>query len=215
MSEMIRFIKLSRYSFKFRTNVIFLLLFFGIGVLNEVVTGGTQYLGAFYIVLSSMYMFQFIMSLAMSDMIQSSGIGRRIHLDIPVKLNLVLSLIFYTLVVVFRLSMSALHPEKAVDIASSLMVIDVMVLIIFIYAAVVFKYFLSSIIAFCLLFSCVIGGTRIIMTLPGVFVTMKAAVITGYAAILIGSAMQYLICRTLLKKPIAQRAFRGIFKDAK
>ena len=215
MTETLMFLKLCKYSFKYKTNMVFLLFFLIIGVINEAVTQGTQYLGAFYIVLCSIYVFQFIMSLAMSDMIQSSGIGRRIHVDIPVKLNMVMSLVLYTLVVVFRLIMAAMHPEKAKAIAASLLMIDIMFLVLFIYTAFVYKYFLVSILTFCFTFGFVIAGFNIILQLPDVIITMKVAIIAGYSVILIGAALQYMICVILAKKPISQRAFRGIFKEAK
>ena len=68
MKDMIKFLKLCKYSFKFKTNCIFLIIFFIIGVINEVATKGTQYLGGFYIVLTSIYLFQFV------DQIGISGI---------------------------------------------------------------------------------------------------------------------------------------------
>ena len=131
MKDMIKFLKLCKYSFKFKTNCIFLIIFFIIGVINEVVTKGTQYLGGFYIVLTSIYLFHFVMSLSMSDMIQSSGIGRRIQLDMPVKLNGFLSIVLYSLLIVFRLSMARIHPEYIVDNTSSLLMIDIMFFLLF------------------------------------------------------------------------------------
>ena len=215
MTETFKYLKLCKYSFKFKTNMIFLILFFAIGVINEVVTGGTEYLGGFYIVLTSIYMFQFIMSLSMSDMIQASGIGRKIHLDVPVMLNVMLSTVLYTLLVVYRLCMAKMHPENATQIATSLMTIDIMFFVLFIYTGFVYKFFLASVLVFAFTFAFVIGGANLLRFIPGLQITMPLAIITGYAAIVFGAILQYLICRALVDKPISQRAFRGIFKDAR
>ena len=216
MKEMMNFIKLCKYSFKFKTNTVFLGVFFVIGLINEIVTKGTQYLGGFYIVICSIYMFQFVMSLSMSDMIQSSGIGRRIQLDIPVKLNVVMSVVLYTALIIFRIIMTGMHPELANEIAVSLLMIDVMFFVLFIYTAFVYKYFLASVLIFCFTFVFITSGLNIINNLE-LFsnVTLTDAIVGGYIVILIGAILQYLICRLLIRVPISQRAFRGIFKDAK
>ncbi|MBR6147193.1 MAG: hypothetical protein IKQ44_02420 [Lachnospiraceae bacterium] len=216
MKDMIKFLKLCKYSFKFKTNCIFLIIFFIIGVINEVVTKGTQYLGGFYIVLTSIYLFQFVMSLSMSDMIQSSGIGRRIQLDMPVKLNGFLSIVLYTLLIVFRLSMARIHPEYIVDNTSSLLMIDIMFFLLFIYTGFVYKYFIVSILVFCFTFAFITTGMNIMNSLD-IFskVSLNDVVIFGYIVIIIGVILQYLICKILIRKPISQRAFRGVFKDAK
>ena len=185
-------------------------------MINEVVTKGTQYLGGFYIVLTSIYLFQFVMSLSMSDMIQSSGIGRRIQLDMPVKLNGFLSIVLYTLLIVFRLSMARIHPEYIVDNTSSLLMIDIMFFLLFIYTGFVYKYFIVSIVVFCFTFAFITTGMNIMNSLD-IFskVSLNDVVIFGYNVIIIGVIIQYLICKILIRKPISQRAFRGVFKDAK
>ena len=216
MKEMKDFFALCKYSFKFTTNITFMLIFLGIGVVTEVVSKGTQYLGGFYVVLCSMYMFQFVMSLSMSDMIQSSGIGRRIQLDIPVKLNLTLSFVLFTILIIFRSVMAGRYPEKANEIATSLFVIDILIFQLFIYTAVVYKYFLASIIIFCLVIGFITAGLTFITNLD-MFggLTLSTSIILGYVLIAVGAALQYLICRLIIRKPVSQRAFRGIFRDAK
>ena len=162
------------------------------------------------------YMFQFVMSLSMSDMIQSSGIGRRIQLDIPVKLNLTLSFVLFTVLIIFRSIMAGRYPEKANEIATSLFVIDILIFQLFIYTAVVYKYFLASIIIFCLVIGFVTAGLTFITNLD-MFggLTLSTSIILGYVLIAVGAALQYLICRLIIRKPVSQRAFRGIFRDAK
>ena len=216
MKELKDFFALCKYSFKFSTNITFMLIFLGIGVVTEIVSKGTQYLGGFYVVLCSMYMFQFIMSLSMSDMIQSSGIGRRIQLDIPVKLNFTLSFVLFTVLIIFRSIMAGRYPEKANEIATSLFVIDILIFQLFIYTAVVYKYFLASIIIFCLVIGFITAGLTFITNLD-MFggLTLSTSIILGYVLIAVGTVLQYLICRLLIRKPISQRAFRGVFRDAK
>lgn len=216
MKDTIKFLKLCKYSFKFKTNIIFLIIFFVIGLINEIVTKGTQYLGGFYIVLTSIYLFQFVMSLSMSDMIQSSSIGRRIQLDMPVKLNGILSIVLYTLLIIFRLSMARIHPENIRDNTSSLLMIDIMFFILFIYTGFVYKYFLVSVLIFCFTFVFITTGMNIMNSLD-LFtkVSLTEVVIFGYIVIFIGAILQYLICRLLIRVPISQRAFRGVFKDAR
>ena len=216
MKEITKFITLCKYSFKYKTNLVFLIIFFSIGVINELVTKGTQYLGGFYIVICSIYMFQFVMSLSMSDMIQASPIGRRIQLDMPVKLNVIMSFVFYTLLVVYRIIMSVMYPQNERDIIASLFLINIMFFALFIYTAFVYKYFIASIIVFCFTIPLVVTGMNIINSFNILAdLTLINVIIFGYVVIVVGALIQYMICRLIIKKPISQRAFRGIFKEAK
>ena len=216
MKELINCFKLCKYSYQIKTNIIFLILFMSIGILNEVASQGTSYLGGFYIVMCGIYIFQFVMSLCMSDMIMSSWLGRRVQLDIPVKLNSIVSLILYTILGLFRLYLTGRYPEKANEIAASLLAINIMFFFIFIYAAVVYKYFIVSIVVFCFTITFAITGFNILNNIEVLSnITIGQAVASGYIIIVVGTILQYLICRLLIKKPITQRAFRGIFKNAK
>ena len=112
--------------------------------------------------------------------------------------------------------MASRYPDKAHDIAVSLFMIDVLIFQLFIYTAVVYKYFLASIIVFCTAIAFLTAGLTFVTNLD-LFqgLELSTSIILGYALIVIGAVLQYIICRALIKKPISQRAFRGIFKDAK
>ena len=87
---------------------------------------------------------------------------------------------------------------------------------IFIYAAFVYKYFLASVMVFCFTISFSITSFNIINNIDALAnITTGQVVASGYIIIVVGTLLQYLICRLLIKKPITQRAFRGIFKNAK
>ena len=97
MKEYIKLLKLCRYGFRFKLNLACFLIFLGVGILIEIVSKGENMLGGFYIVLCSMYMYQFFISLSLTDMIQSSGLKYKLNAVLPVAANVIFCFIFITI----------------------------------------------------------------------------------------------------------------------
>ena len=213
MKEYIKLIKLCKYGFRFKLNLICFILFFAIGLLLEVTSGGQNVLGSIYIVLCSMYMYQFIISLSLTDMVQSSGLKYKLNVNLPVIANVVFCFIFYTFVVIHRYSIVKAYPSMESNMVTALLVTAVFIIVLFLYTAFAYKYFIISVIMFTITFSITMGIVGYDMSAYDHVLSYKGAVIIGYAAVIIGGALEYIISRTLYNKPLSERAFRGVFKS--
>ena len=64
---------LSKYGLKVKLQLGMAAFFFAIGVVVDIVSKGSSYIGGFYIILAGMFIFQCIISMDASTLIQSSG----------------------------------------------------------------------------------------------------------------------------------------------
>ena len=213
MKEYIKLLKLCRYGFRFKLNLACFLIFLGVGILIEIVSKGENMLGGFYIVLCSMYMYQFFISLSLTDMIQSSGLKYKLNVVLPVAANVIFFFIFYSFVALFRYGVIRNNPQMESTMATTILLCALFVIVLYIYTAFAYKYFIVSVFAFCITFAVTMG---ILGSDPSHFfpnMSYGCAVLIGYAAVLLGGLAEFVIGKLLYKKPLSERAFRGIFKS--
>jgi len=215
MNDLIKAVKLIKYGFRFNLNIVILLLFLVLGFVVEIGSEGSSYIGGFYIVLCGMYMFQFVMSLNMSDMIASSGFSRKTQLKIPCVLNGFATLVLYTALVIIKSINIARNPESETIMVVSLLMVIILEFTICIYAAVVYKYFVVTVIIYTIMIVIIMTFANLINAIADIQLSFSLTALIGYVVIGIGIILQYVISLLIIKKPISQTAFRGIFKDAK
>jgi len=211
--------KLLKYSYKCKINLILLAFFTVIGLVSEISSHGTNMLGGFYFTMSGMFAYQMIVSMDISGMVQSSAMKKRLQISMPVFVSTVIYIILYTVLVIERIILVHVNPQDKDMLMFTLFTIVMMLFIMFIFSAICYKYFVAGfIIFFALLIGtvlvldevCMRGGYEFICNMGfGTFI------IIGYAVILAGGAIEYLIGKLLYRKPLSEFAFRGIFKDAK
>ena len=211
--------KLLKYSYKCKMNLILLALFTVIGLVSEISSHGTSMLGGFYFMLSGMFTYQMIISMDISGMVQSSAMKKRLQISMPVFVSTVLYIILYTVLVIERIILVHVNPQDKDRLMFNLFTIVMMLFIMFIFSAISYKYFVAGFVIFLALLVgtllvldkvCMYGGYEFICNMGfGTFI------IIGYAVILAGGAIEYLIGKLLYKKPLSEFAFREIFRDAK
>lgn len=211
--------KLLKYSYKCKMNLILLALFTVIGLVIEISSHGTNMLGGFYFMLSGMYAYQMIVSMDISGMVQSSAMKKRIQINLPVFVSTVLYIILYTVLVIERVILVHVNPQDKDMLMFNLFTIVMMLFIVFIFSAICYKYFVAGFIIFLVLvMGTTFGLNEICMSSGYEFICnmgFGTFIIIGYAVILAGGAIEYLIGKLLYRKPLSEFAFRGIFRDAK
>ena len=94
--------KLLRYGYKLKLN-IFMLAFFAIfGIASDIMSKGTSIIGGIYIMMCGMFTFQLIMSMDVSELIQSTSLKKKLQIYIPVLSSTVINLIVFTFLVIER-----------------------------------------------------------------------------------------------------------------
>lgn len=207
--------KLLKYGYKLKLNVIMLVFFAIFGIASEIFSKGTSIIGGVYFMMSGMFTFQLIMSMDVSELIQSTSLKKKLQIYIPVLASTVINLILFTIFVVERVVLIQMGVADKTQIIYTLFMLDVILLITYLYTSICYKYFVLGFILFMVMFmaldnSAFMGFADTIAALG-----LPVVALLGYIAIFAGGAFEILIGELLYKKPLSEFAFRGFFRDAK
>ena len=87
--------KLLRYGYKLKLNVIMLVFFAVFGIASDIMSKGTTIIGGVYFMMSGMFTFQLIMSMDVSELIQSTSLKKKLQIYIPVMSSTVINLVIF------------------------------------------------------------------------------------------------------------------------
>lgn len=203
--------KLLRYGYKLKLNVIMLVFFTIFGIASEIFSKGTSIIGGVYFMMSGMFTFQLIMSMDVSELIQSTSLKKKLQIYIPVLASTVINLILFTFFVVERVVLIQMGVADKTQIIYTLFMLDVILLITYLYTSICYKYFVLGFILFMVAFMAAFMGFADTIAALG----LPVIALFGYIAIFVGGALEILIGELLYKKPLSEFAFRGFFRDAK
>lgn len=211
--------QLMKYGYRIKMNVIFMLVILVIGIIVEITSEGTSFLGGFYLMMTGMFAYQLIMSMDISEMVQTSAMKRRLQVELPVVASTVVYLAAYTFLLVERVILIYQNPQGKEEALYTLFTIVLMMVTIYIFTAICYKYFVAGFILFLILFIGVDTGAVILWN-NGIGawlcqIGLGWLAVLGYAVVLLGGGIEYLLGSLLYRKPLSEFAFRGIFKDAK
>ena len=144
--------KLLKYGYKLKLNVILLALFAIIGIASDIMSKGTSIIGGVYFMMSGMFTFQLIMSMDVSELIQSTSLKKKLQIHIPVLSSTVINLVVFTFLVVERVILIQNSVADKTQLIYTLFMLDVVLLIVYLYTSICYKYFLLGFIVFMVLF---------------------------------------------------------------
>lgn len=208
--------KLLKYSYKLKLNAGMLIMFLIIGAIVEVMTKGTSIIGGVYFMLCGMFAYQLVMSMDVSQMIQSTAMKKKIQIYIPSMVSFIIYMVIYTFLVVERVILIQNHVADAKELAFTLFSIDIVMVSVFLFTSICYKYFILGFIVFLVIFT----GSYTVLMISGVMKVLQELpfgiiVVMGYAIIILGTAFLVGMGNLLYKKPLSEFAFRGLFRDAK
>lgn len=211
--------RLMKYGYRIKMNVIFMLVILVVGIIVEITSEGTSFLGGFYLMLTGMFAYQLIMSMDISEMVQSSAAKRKLQVGLPVVASTVVYLASYTFLLVERVILIHQNPQSKEELLYTLFIILLIMITVYIFSSICYKYFVAGFILFLILFIGVDTGAVILWN-NGIGawlcqIGLGWLAVLGYAVVLLGGGIEYLLGSLLYRKPLSEFAFRGIFKDAK
>lgn len=189
------------------------------GIVAEISSKGTSFLGGFYLMMTGMFAYQLIMSMDISEMVQSSAAKRKLQVGLPVVASTVVYLASYTFLLVERVILIHQNPQSKEELLYTLFTILLIMITVYIFSSICYKYFVAGFISFLILFIGVDTGAVILWN-NGIGawlcqIGLGWLAVLGYAVVLLGGGIEYLLGSLLYRKPLSEFAFRGIFKDAK
>ena len=144
--------KLLRYGYKLKLNVIMLVFFAVFGIASDIMSKGTTIIGGIYFMMSGMFTFQLIMSMDVSELIQSTSLKKKLQIYIPVMSSTVINLVIFTFLVVERVILIQYGVADKTQLIYTLFTLDVVLLIVYLYTSICYKYFVLGFIVFMVLF---------------------------------------------------------------
>lgn len=214
IKEFLKAVKLIQYGLSLKTQLGFAGLFALIGIIMEVFTKGTNFIGIFYIILAGMFLYQLVISVANSTLVQSSPYKRKIQIAFPLAVMVPWIYLILTIMAIIHWNYAQASAEAYVTQCEMIMMLGVILLITLIYFGVCFKYFVAG-----TLFMLVgIMGIMLFFEKPGTLFyemghrSFSFSVIMAYVFVTVGLIITYIISALLYKKPISRMAFRSIMK---
>jgi hypothetical protein len=209
-------IKLWKYAISAKAQIVCAIIFFLLGAVLEIGDQGTSMIGGYYIVLSSVFIIQLIVSVDFSTMVQVSPYKKKLQTSIPVLVSTPVMFVMYTLLVLLDLYFfqAATEDESRLEIKSGLLVIGVLLWLSSIYMGICFKYFLAAMVGLCVV---IVPIASIGTNLDTGFVDhipMAAIVAAGYVLILLGQFLAYLLSRLAYRKDLSKYAFGAAMRRA-
>lgn len=211
--------RLMKYGYKIKMNVIMMIVILALGIVAEITSEGTSFLGGFYLMMTGMFAYQLIMSMDISEMVQSSAAKRKLQVGLPVVASTVVYLASYTFLLVERVILIHQNPQSKEELLYTLFIILLIMITVYIFSSICYKYFVAGFILFLILFIGVDTGAVILWN-NGIGawlcqIGLGWLAVLGYAVVLLGGGIEYLLGSLLYRKPLSEFAFAGIFKDAK
>lgn len=210
MIENIKFVfVLQKFGFQRRLQLGSMVIFYLIGVVIELATRGNFWLGMFFMMLAPMYMVQVIYSMCMSTLVTASPYGKRIQTSIVSCGDLFFSLVSMTIIVIMKAVEVALYPQQKDALISVFVILSVMMLVLHIYTAFVYKFYVLSIVLLFVIIwplSFYMGYSVRFFTLPTIPVSFVGAVLIAYASTLLGVGLQYVLTKLIYRAPLSKYA---------
>lgn len=203
---------LQKFGFQRRLQLGSMVIFYLIGIVIELATRGTFWLGMFFMMMAPMYMMQVIYSMCMSTLVTASPYGKRIQTSIASCGDLIFSLISTTIIVIMKAVEVALYPQQKDALISVFVILSVMMLVLHMYIAFVYKFYALSIVLMLLIVWPIsfymgysVSGTSS-FSLPTIPVSFVGAVLIAYASTLLGVGLQYVLTKLIYRAPLSKYA---------
>lgn len=211
--------RLIKYGYKIKINVIMMVLILAIGIGVEITSQGTSIIGGFYLMLIGMFSYQMVMSMDISEIVQSSSMKKKLQVELPVIISTIIYLVCYTFLLIERAILIKQNPQNKEELLFTLFSILLIMVAVYIFTSICYKYFVAGMILFFVLFMGIYGGVTFLWRtgIGAALCEMKFGWIAvfGYAIVLLGGGLEYLLGSFLYRKPLSEFAFRGMFKDPK
>lgn len=206
MAEIKKGIKLIRYGYALKLNSITALFFLVIGVLMLCIGESGILLAAIYILLAPTMLIQLESTLLYSGMAAASPERRMLEIYFPDFMTIITGVLGCMITIGGSLFWANKRPESAESCTGTMLVSSIVVAIMLIYFGAAYKYFITSVLMFCLGLVIGISGGVITWRLASEYFTMAGAVIACLVIIAVGIVISGLLRRLFYRKQISPLA---------
>ena len=218
MKDLLMGFKLIRYGSKYKMFLTTAVIYFGIGILLEITSGGSGSMGFIYLQIVSGMLIASALSIESADFFLASPKMKKLQTSVPAFMYFV----FFTIAFLIAVAIKLYYISKGLDVdvaARSILLGSIFGVITMVYYAVSYKLMLVATVIF------------IIVAIPLMITLMSSSLLDrlgltfslgfvpttliSYVVILVGVCLYYLVACALYKKPFSKYAFRGIMSQQK
>lgn len=214
LKEFLLSIRLVKYGLQYKLQLALTAVFAIIGILIEWFYKGKSFLGGFYFFMSAIFIFQLIISMDTSTLIQSSSKKRSFQLRYPYIASAPFIILVYTISVII-LAVNADYSSLEAIYMQSKNALGLALALFFttIYLGLCYKYMIASSIAFVFVMIPLLSALQLPLEIYNrIFaIQLVPAIILGYVIVIGGIALSYLFARLLYRKPLSELAFKSAF----
>ena len=199
--------KLLRYAWGIKTTLLSGGIFFLLGLLSFTMSVQTWYLGGYLLMVLAVYPAQLLSSLTVSNLVQTSPWKKALQTSVPTALTAGAFALTYGGALIISLFRLNARPEMREDMVMILVLFAFEIFLIMTYCGIAYKTYVLGTALFSIVF--VIGSSVIqIGAALGAFrgVSVFGAACSGFAAMLLGSAVQYGLSLMLYKRALSKNA---------
>lgn len=217
LSELKNAYKLVQYGLSLKKQLGFAALFAGIGIVLEIVTQGRQSTGAFYIVLSGLFIYQLIISSDVSTLVQSSPYKKKIQCFYPIIAVVPWTYITFTIIAVIHGLFAKAGGERLIrEHAMNIFLIGCFLFVTMIYFGVTYKFFVVSTVLMVISITIPITVVNILSREGSAFFdSYGRCVAIAYVLLTLGSIGAYILSQITYKYELSSLAFRGMLGKKK
>lgn len=209
--------KCMRLSYNVKTNLICMGLLAALGLVYEIFHIGGEGMGAYLLLVVSMYPAQYVNSLCGSQLVQSSPYKKTLMTSLPTALTFCSGIAVYLAVVVIEVVRACVGQGSMGHSSRLILLCGVLLLLLNLYVGVAYKYFAVSIflLAVCMVgfynLSGIMGDTALAQFFLAI--PLPVALVIGLCCALLGGVMQYGVSLLVYKKPMSRRAIYGLLRQ--
>lgn len=207
MIEKIKYIyEFQKYGFQRKTQLVSMLIMYVIGLVMEVVSHGTYWLGMFFMMMSPLFVTQTLYSICMSGLVAASPRGKQIQTSLACLGDLVTTLVSMSILVVLKIVEVKVYPDHARVVLSAFVILCLIMIILHLYTALVYKYYALSIIcpiSYVMGYQSVGESSFVLSFVPA---SPGLVILFAYASALVGVGLEYLIAKLVYRAPLSKYA---------
>ncbi len=210
-------LKSLEYAYGITSNFILMIIFGLMGLVFYIIGPGIHntFMGGYMLMCTAILPTQMVYSLSMSNIVQSSPMKKKMQTTIPAAFTCGNLMIMYLINAVIRGIMVWAHPETALAAGKEVLLLALVIMMMSVYLALAFKYFMVSIIMFIAVYFSIFRGMNAIVLdwfESGAAVYM-AMIILGLAFVAVGGIAQYLCSLLVYKVPMSKMAQASLIKN--
>lgn len=208
-------VHLARYGFQAKMQVVCMIIFVVLGMVMELASKGTYWLGAYFIIIGPIYFSQLLYGLGMSNIVATSPYKKRLQTSMPALGNFVLGVITISILAIIKYLEIQWYPQNAKENIVVFLMVGFMCFILNLYSATVYKYYALSVIVLLapiMIFSYTFTTSsfdHFQNSFWGVLaekLSFGPTVLLCYLCVALGAFLQYAISCALYKKPLSEYA---------